>query len=349
MTETQIDFTVFYSWQSDLPDETNRRAIRSALRTASLIIEAENANIRIVQDEATRGESGSPSIPHTILDKIKACDAFVCDITTINASATEDLRRTPNPNVVFELGYAVAHLGWNRIVMLFNKELGNFPEDAPFDVDRHRASPYRLSPDDPENKSNHRKLEDIATNAIRAIVDNQPLRPFESLQQTPEEVRHLRDIKNINWAMATIHIPTVDAMISDLPRYLCSRALHCWLSFDGVITSSLFHVYDEEASDTLLSIHKAWSGCVSHGGQYHTASNPDVFVFANPMDFPLDRGQEREWNEIESASDKLRKSLDKLLGIIRERYLEIDIDEMSKKAWQEYVDFHKEMDHRFER
>ncbi|WP_072426965.1 TIR domain-containing protein [Chitinimonas taiwanensis] len=162
MTTSETDFSIFYSWQSDLPDETNRRAIRSALRTASSSVEAEYPGLRIALDEATRGEAGSPNIPLTILEKIKTCDAFVCDITTINASASSEYRKTPNPNVLFELGYAVAHIGWGRIVMLFNEALGTFPLDAPFDIDRHRVSTYRLSRAEAGSKSALASLSNLA-------------------------------------------------------------------------------------------------------------------------------------------------------------------------------------------
>ncbi len=349
MTDAQIEFSVFYSWQSDLPDNTNRQAIRSALRAASSIVEEENSGIRLILDEATRGESGSPNIPATILDKIRSSDAFVCDITTINTSAPEDLRRTPNPNVIFELGYAVAHLGWGRIVMLFNEDMGEFPKDTPFDIDRHRASPYSLSLNDPKNKSNRNKLNSLVTESIQAIVKNQPQRPFELLQKTPNEVKRLRDLENIRWAMNTIHVPTVDDMVLNLPHHLNSKALHFWESFNGVVTSSLFHIYDEELREVILSVHKSWHGCVSHGEQYHMASNPNLYVFANPGNAPFDNEQEREWSEIQSASTLLRELLDTLLKIIRERYLEIDIDETNKNAWVEYVEFQKEMDEKLER
>ncbi len=139
-------FVVFYSWQSDLPDETNRRIIREALRDASSRLEEafSQRQLRVVVDEATRGKPGSPNIPETILEKIRGADVFVCDITTINVGRPVDHRAVPNPNVAIELGYAVAHLGWNRIVMLFNTAHGTFPGDAPFDIDRHRASPYHF-------------------------------------------------------------------------------------------------------------------------------------------------------------------------------------------------------------
>ena len=78
------------------------------------------------------------NIPQAVLDKIRQSDIFVGDLTTTVASIA-----APNPNVVFDLGYAVAGLGWPRIVMLFNKAFGKFPNDLPFDVDRQRASPTR--------------------------------------------------------------------------------------------------------------------------------------------------------------------------------------------------------------
>jgi hypothetical protein len=56
---------VFYSWQSDLPDQTNRRAIRNALRSASIVVEEEFSadDLKIEVDEATRDAPGSPHSP----------------------------------------------------------------------------------------------------------------------------------------------------------------------------------------------------------------------------------------------------------------------------------------------
>jgi len=157
---TDNDFVIFYSWQNDLPDETNRRLIREVLRNSSSNLEAtySDDNLRIIIDEATRGEPGSPNIPLTILEKIKNADAFVCDITTINQDAPKDQRKVANPNVLFELGYAVSQLGWSRIIMLFNKAFGNFPDDAPFDIDRHRASPYKFEPLNNNTKTTKKEL-----------------------------------------------------------------------------------------------------------------------------------------------------------------------------------------------
>ncbi|MFA6273963.1 MAG: hypothetical protein WC662_02275 [Candidatus Paceibacterota bacterium] len=90
--------TIFYSWQSDLPKDSNLNGIRQSLRNAANEIEHNYAETRLDLDEATRNTSGSPNIPLTIFNKIDACDVFICDVTTVNHDS-DDQRKMPNPNV----------------------------------------------------------------------------------------------------------------------------------------------------------------------------------------------------------------------------------------------------------
>ena len=87
---------IFYSWQTDLPDATNRGCIRKSLTRARTALQRDREDIEIHIDEATRNRPGSPDISETIREKIRAADAFVCDVTFVNAGGT-----TPNPNVLF--------------------------------------------------------------------------------------------------------------------------------------------------------------------------------------------------------------------------------------------------------
>ena len=112
MTDTK-KVSVFFSWQSDSLKKTNANAIRSALVEAKRSIEDKAPKIEIVLEEATRNVPGSPDIVATLLKKIRAADIFVADITTV--VTTEKGRACPNPNVTFELGFAAAELGWDRI------------------------------------------------------------------------------------------------------------------------------------------------------------------------------------------------------------------------------------------
>lgn len=344
MTPEKQNFTVFYSWQSDLPDETNRQAIRFALRSASNKIESEIDSITVVIDEATRNESGSPNIPMAIVEKIKSSDAFVCDITTINSDAAIHSRRTPNPNVLFELGYAAAHLGWGRIVMLFNEAHGKFPADTPFDIDRHRATPYKLQVSDPNKKAEQAKLTNVLAEAIAAIKSKNPIKPFEARTQTAAEIKHSRDISNLKWILSTVHLATFDQMISGLPDVLNSRALHFWESFNGVASNSLFHVYNSEALSATKRLHEAWGKCVSFGTYYHMGTNPDVYIFRGANNDTLDAKEFAAWKNIDAARIAAKESLSDLLGIVRNEFIEIDIEEMTKAAWQEYIDFQRDIE-----
>lgn len=126
--------TVFYSWQSDLLNSTNRGFIQDALeRAAKAICEDDSIKVEPVVDRDTAGVAGSPDIAATILDKIDACQVLVCDVSIINNP--ENARPTPNPNVLVELGYALGVLGWERILMVMNTAFGE-PELLPFDLSK---------------------------------------------------------------------------------------------------------------------------------------------------------------------------------------------------------------------
>src|SRR4029453_19191697 len=100
---------VFYSWQSDLPSSTNRNLILKALEDAAERIRKDKSvDVEPVIDRDTQGLSGSPDIKKAILDKIDSCDVFVADVSIVTALSAS--RPCPNPNVLFELGYAVKRL-----------------------------------------------------------------------------------------------------------------------------------------------------------------------------------------------------------------------------------------------
>src|SRR5687768_9999122 len=114
--------TVFYSWQSDLPNATNRGFIQTALEGAAKAIRRdESVEIEPVIDRDTSGVPGSPDIASTIFGKIERAKVFVCDVSIINQKAVylkdsdgvlepdpdRAPRPTPNPNVLLELGYAM--------------------------------------------------------------------------------------------------------------------------------------------------------------------------------------------------------------------------------------------------
>lgn len=329
-------FLVFYSWQSDLPDHSNRALIRQALRSAASSVEKSETGVVIDIDEATRDISGSPNIPATILSKISIADAFVCDITTING--TQSARKVPNPNVVFELGYAVANVGWERSILLFNKEHGKFPDDLPFDFDRHRISDFTAS--NPPSDKQRKNLIELLSTALASVIRANPEKPKSA--ESPEARRRSRDIQNIKWVLKTLHLPTLDQHVLDCPHMLMDKVLHFWEGFNGVMSNSLFHLYDQKLLDLFRRYHEAFQETVQHGECYHPNANCSIYLFTNPGDLLLPPDKKAVWDAMQQAAHTMRQVMQKILEEVRTNYLEVSIDETNRMAWHDYVQFKKD-------
>lgn len=133
---------IFYSWQSDLPNNENRGFIESCI-SASLkeLSTMKEFQLDLNLDRDTKNELGTPDIVNTIFLKIEKSKIFIADISIINGDSSN--RKTPNPNVLLELGYAAKVLGWERIICIFNTDYGDF-DDLPFDLRFRRPLSYSL-------------------------------------------------------------------------------------------------------------------------------------------------------------------------------------------------------------
>lgn len=170
---------IFYSWQSDLPNATNRGFIEKALEDAAKFIRNDDSiEVEPVIDRDTIGVPGSPDIAHTIFDKIEQAQVFVCDISIINLNTLS--RPTPNPNALIELGYAIKALGWDNIIMVMNSAFGR-PEELPFDLRMRRVVTYRMLQESEDRATERKKLEGTLTAALRSILEGLNV-------QTPGEV-----------------------------------------------------------------------------------------------------------------------------------------------------------------
>jgi hypothetical protein len=87
-------------------------------------------------ETATRNATGSPDIAATILAKIDKSNMMIADVTIINATSRK-ARKTPNPNVMYELGYAVKALGEQNIILIADKRLTD-TSNLPFDIRNRR-------------------------------------------------------------------------------------------------------------------------------------------------------------------------------------------------------------------
>jgi len=157
--------TVFYSWQSDLPNGTNRSFIENCLAKAIKELRVSQPQLDPCLDRDTANVPGSPDISATILDKIDNCHIFVCDVSIVHAGE----RPTPNPNVLFELGYAVKRLGWDRVICVCNEHFGDV-KCLPFDVSKRRVKRYTLSPEETDRSETAKALGSALQSELELIL-----------------------------------------------------------------------------------------------------------------------------------------------------------------------------------
>lgn len=147
----EMNCKIFYSWQSDIKE--SRNFISGCLKK----IPKKLKDISVIEiDRDTQGIAGSPDIGDAIYKKIDSADIFVADVTIINPEYTG--RKTPNPNVMIELGYAIKALGWQRILLLYNGDYGDV-ELLPFDINHQRMIKFSLQ-------------EEIKAEARKKVINN---------------------------------------------------------------------------------------------------------------------------------------------------------------------------------
>ena len=193
---------VFYSWQSDRPNKTNRGFIEDALVQAIRNLGTERSEIYapsrdLELDKDTKSIPGSPPVADTIFRKIEECAVFVPDLTF--CGLTEGNRPIPNANVLIEYGWALAKLGHERIVAVMNEAYGPPTETTlPFNI-RHTRWPHRfnLSEDAEADERNSvkRSLTRYFEEAIRTALAASPAvdSSFAPLQPTSGMSSFLRE------------------------------------------------------------------------------------------------------------------------------------------------------------
>jgi hypothetical protein len=157
--------SIFYSWQSDLPNNKNRGLISDCIdKTTKQLLKTCSQITAFELETDSRNESGTPDLAKSIFDKIDTCDIFIADISIINSKTSE--RLTPNPNVLIELGYAAKVIGWSNIICVYNSEFAKV-EDLPFDIKFRKPLIYDTS----KELSNSRTLlTKVLESSIKDIV-----------------------------------------------------------------------------------------------------------------------------------------------------------------------------------
>lgn len=147
-----------------------------------------------------------------------------------------------------------------------------------------------------------------------------------------------RDVIALDWILSTLHVPTIENHIHESPRVIRHRVFHFWESFKGTYDNGLFHLYDTELQNLVEELYTSWSITLSYDYCYRDTNN-EAYIFSNPGDAPLTDEQERCWQEIDAARIRMHSSLSSLLELIRDKYIEIDIMDTNRKAWNDFIEY----------
>lgn len=153
---------IFYSWMDDGDAKLNRYFIEECLKAAikKLNRGTDVTEYAVVRD--TKGLPGMVDIGRVILERIKESAVFVADVSIINPKSIrrEEERPTPNPNVMFELGYAYNAKGDDAIIAVFNTARGDVLE-LPFDVRPKRILSYHAASEADLGQARARLINDL--------------------------------------------------------------------------------------------------------------------------------------------------------------------------------------------
>ena len=196
---------VFYSWQSDLPNATNRGFIQAALESAAETIAGDDTlAVEPVIDRDTEGVAGSPDIASTIFSKIDAADVVVADVSIVSELSAK--RHSPNPNVMIEVGYALKALNFERVILVFNSAFGKI-DDLPFDLRMRRLVVYSAAPEEKDRSTTRKelakKLEAALRSALPLVPTTQVASSISPAVEAVEEQRPNRRVA-VRTELATI-------------------------------------------------------------------------------------------------------------------------------------------------
>lgn len=329
---------IFYSWQSDLNEKTNKIAIRRFIEEAIKRIKQNDDDIEIIIDEDARGNPGSKNIAEELMRKIRNSDIFIADVSIINGDGG-GLRKTPNPNVLYELGFASSRLGWDRILLIFNDDCGCNVEDLPFDIRGHKVMKYLIKSTCSKDEVKD-KIKGYSYNleeTIRLILKDNPEKEWDKKEKTDSDIKRERDIVEISKIMEGFNIEVFKKFIDLLPEKICEDIFY----FDDILSCYLkspipTKLFDEELQNLFYEFYYLLSLLLGQDRHYNSNFSLN---FHNSISTDERNGFIQEMNKIKQD---FIKCLNNILDILKNRYIEIDFYENDKRTLNAFLEYIKE-------
>lgn len=178
-------YRVFFSFQMDTEDKYGKGFIQKAIEIA--IQKLKDENIEVTLDFGFRKTPGTPLLIDEMLKKSTESDMVIVDLTFTSSKEWLQAKKynvlgrqlrllnkvgdkkSPNPNVLLETGYAWAKKGTYRTLAVMNDAFGT-PEELPVDLKGFRwGITYNLDETNYDSRKEVRK--ELAKDLYNAIKD----------------------------------------------------------------------------------------------------------------------------------------------------------------------------------
>lgn len=178
-----MGYKVFFAFQMDIDDKFGKGFIQTAIEVAIQKFKSEGIDVSL--DFGFRGTSGTPLLIEEMLKKSSESDMVIVDLTFTSSKIWSDSKKisafgkeirilnntqdkkSPNPNVLLETGYAWAKKGTYRTLVVMNSAFGS-PDLLPVDLKGFRwGITYNLNESNYEVRKTIRK--ELATDLYEAI------------------------------------------------------------------------------------------------------------------------------------------------------------------------------------
>ena len=248
----------------------------------------------------------------SILDKILKAEIFIADVSTVCKNEEgERVRYLPNPNVLFELGYARAILGEERIILFTSTDI----DQLPFDIRPNRTTAI-----------NEKRIDDEMRNAILAIDRTKPPFAWEE-RERPSAARRLE-------------LSIVSKYVRHLPNYVLGRMFEL---LPSLFNPSTINSIQEEFRALLGNPQDRPAGRIKdnldsfYNSLYDLSTEIDTnyhYNYKSGMMQPQPRSEAR--SRVDSLKNELHSSYCKLIEVLRTDYPELDFIKLAREAAQNY-------------
>ncbi|MEI9921886.1 MAG: hypothetical protein WDO14_24305 [Bacteroidota bacterium] len=243
--------TIFNSWQSDVSQ--NRKGVRIALNDACNNIYSQFADVDLNVIDSSSNQVGTTHIPNAILESIAKADIFIADLTTVGVT-TDGKKKLQNPNVLVELGYAVSQLGWERIVVLFNKTFGDF-KDLPFDIEKRSCLDFKIA--DENDKGGIGQLREDLIARLARIIEVNPDKPKYATEIIDKP--RANDIQIVKKILSWFPISSMDGFLKDGSSRFKKSMLSGYTSMEEMVTSKGYYVNDLRLKKRIVKLVETWA------------------------------------------------------------------------------------------